>query len=257
MGFAPDWLGLRAPADDAGRNPALLARAATCAGGHIVDLGAGTGATPRAMAGAVGDHVTWTLVDNDPALLALAPRLGGRVTPLQADLTDLDAVPLAQAGLVTASALLDLVSEDWLDKLVGRLARHEKPFYAALSYNGDMHWTPALDDDASVTEAFNQDQRSDKGFGPALGPDAARIAAERFHAAGFTVVTGDSPWSLGSGQHDLQVHLLQGIAAAAARAGHASAEHWGRDRIARIPTARAHIGHTDLLAVPPDWRRHE
>lgn len=256
MGFAPDWLSLREPADDAGRNPALLARAANLAEGHIVDLGAGTGATPRAMAGAVGDHVTWTLVDHDPALLALAPNLDGRVTRLQADLTDLNAVPFAQAGLVTASALLDLVSEQWLGILVERLAQHQKPFYAALSYNGEMRWTPELEHDASVTEAFNRDQRGDKGFGPSLGPDAAQRAAALFHQAGFTVVTADSPWSLGPQTHDLQVQLLQGIAAAAARSGHPNADIWGRDRIAHIPSARAHIGHTDLLALPPDWRGH-
>lgn len=256
MGFAPDWLALRAPADDAGRDAALLARASTCANGHIVDLGAGTGATPRAMAGALGDNVHWTLVDNDPALLALAPNLDGRVTKVQADLTDLDGLPLAQAGLVTASALLDLVSEAWLKGLVDRLANAGLPFYAALTYNGNMAWAPDLPDDGSITDAFNQDQRSDKGFGPSLGPDAARVAAEHFHMAGYTVSTADSPWVLGPDMFDLQVQLLDGIAAAAARAGHQHAHGWAQERVAQIPTAQARIGHTDLLALPPNWGAH-
>lgn len=53
MGFAPQWLALREPADRAARDTALLARAAHLAGPApvIVDLGAGTGASVRALGG--------------------------------------------------------------------------------------------------------------------------------------------------------------------------------------------------------------
>lgn len=256
MGFAPDWLNLRAPADRAARDADLMARAGVLAGPRIVDLGAGTGSTLHAMAGAVPADTRWTLVDNDAALLALAPRHGDRVTTMQADLADLDALPLEEATLVTASALLDLVSEAWLDALVTRLARQRLPFYAALSYDGQMAWTPADPRDAAVTRAFNADQRSDKGFGPALGPESAARAAALLRAAGYTVALAESPWDLGPDAQTLQTELLAGIAAAAARAGQPDTDAWLAARCANLGAVQARIGHMDLLAVPPEGRAH-
>jgi len=252
MGFAPDWLSLRAPADRAARDAGLLARALALGPEQIVDLGAGTGATLRAMEAAQPLRARWTLVDNDPALLALAPRLEGRVTCIQADLTDLQALPLHGASLVTASALLDLVSDAWLGGLVARLAEHGLPFYAALSYDGAMSWTPPDPADADVTHAFNADQRSDKGFGPALGPDGATRAARLFQAAGYTVELAQSPWVLGPQDRALQAELLDGIAAAATRAGYSGSPAWLAARHAALGHAQALIGHIDLLAVPPE-----
>ena len=50
-GFSPEWLALRAPADEAARDPALLRRAAKWAGGGLIaDIGGGTGASFRALA---------------------------------------------------------------------------------------------------------------------------------------------------------------------------------------------------------------
>ena len=253
MGFAPDWLALRAPADNAARDPALLAQAGTLARGRIVDLGAGTGATLRAMAQVVPDETAWTLVDNDAGLLARAPRMAGQVQTVQADLTDLGALPLAGAGLVTASALLDLVSEAWLVALVARLAEHKLPFYAALSYDGQMSWSPTHAADDSVTRAFNRDQCSDKGFGgPALGPTAAMRARDLLARVGYDVTLACSPWRLGPEDAALQTELLSGIAAAATRAGNDMARPWQSARIAALPSARACIGHLDLLARPPE-----
>ena len=258
MGFAPDWLRLRAPADAAARDPGLAAAAtqmaADRAGGDapcIVDLGAGTGATMRALAPILPDGAQWRLIDNDPALLACPPRLGGRARTVHADLTALDALPLDGAALVTASALLDLASQDWLDGLAARLAACGLPFYAALSYDGRMRWEPALPGDGAITDAFNRDQRSDKGIGgPALGPDAASRAADAFERAGYIVQLADSPWRLGPDMAQLQAGHIAGVAHAAARAGMAGADAWQSARRDLLDSTQAVIGHQDLLAVP-------
>ncbi len=254
MGFAPDWLQLRAPADAAARDPDLAAAAVAQARGHppcIVDLGAGTGASVHALDPLLPDGARWRLVDHDAALLARAPRLGGRAQTVQADLTALDDLPLDRAGLVTASALLDLVSQDWLDGLATLLAARGLPFYAALSYDGQMRWDPELPADAAVTDAFNRDQRSDKGFGgPALGPDAAARAATVFERAGFAVRTAPSPWRLGPDARALQAEHVAGLATAAARAGARDTDAWHDARCAQLDRGRAVIGHQDLLAVP-------
>ncbi|MEE4362118.1 MAG: class I SAM-dependent methyltransferase [Pseudomonadales bacterium] len=250
MGFSADWLALREPADRAARNAALARRAAEAAGPAplVVDLGCGTGASWRALAPFMPEGTRWRFVDRDPHLLALAgAEAGCGVELIEADLADLEALPLDGATLVTASALLDLVPEPWVAALARRLGM---PFYAALSYGGEMAWTPEDPRDAAVTAAFNRHQRGDKGLGPALGPDAGRRSAEIFAAAGYAVETADSPWQLGPDMAALQRELTDGIAAAAAEAGAHEAEAWGRHRRDLADRTTCLIGHLDLLAIP-------
>lgn len=255
MGFSSTWLALREPADHAARDSALLLAAAQAAGPEpvIVDLGCGTGSTIRAFEGRVQRAADWRLVDNDAFLLEQAAE-GAKagVTTHQLDLRDLHKLPLDGATLVTASALLDLCARDWVASLADHLARHALPFYAALNYDGRMHWSPDDPADADVTLAFNQHQRGDKGFGPALGPDAAEAIAEIFAAAGFRVLQADSPWHLGPSEAALQHELLTGIAGAATEAGETNAASWQGRRTAQIAQTQCRIGHRDLLALPPD-----
>lgn len=249
MGFSADWLSLREPADHAARDGALMARAAALAGARpvVVDLGAGTGSTRRAFAGLLPEGAVWRMVEGDAALLAHCE--GARHLM---DLRDLAALPLEGATLVTASALLDLVSEDWLAGLVTVLAAHRLPFHAALSYDGRMAWTPVDAGDAGVTAAFNRHQGGDKGFGPALGPDAGARAAALFRAAGYRVRLAESPWRIGPDQAALGAALLDGIGAAAAEAGLAADEaaRWLAARRAALVQGEMVVGHLDLLAVP-------
>jgi SAM-dependent methyltransferase len=254
MGFSASWLSLREPADHAARDTGLLQAAAQATGAAplIVDLGSGTGSTIRAFAACLTGPLAWRLVDHDPVLLAYAAQAAGEaVTTHQADLRDLDTLPLDGATLVTASALLDLCSRDWVSRLADRLAARGLPFYAALNYDGVMHWTPADAADDAVTQAFNRHQRGDKGFGPALGPDAADAIAEVFLSAGFMVSRADSLWRLGPADADLQRELLTGIAGAAAEAGAEAADQWLQTRLDALGVARCHIGHVDILALPP------
>ncbi|MGP9789204.1 class I SAM-dependent methyltransferase [Roseinatronobacter sp. NSM] len=252
MGFAPQWLALREPADRAARDGGLLAHAARLAGPSpvIVDLGAGTGASLRALAPHVPAGAQWRLVDNDRALLAHAVAAHPQARPFACDLTNLADLPLSGATLVSASALLDLVSENWVRDLAQLLARHKLPFYAALSYDGVMTWQPQLAGDDAVTGAFNTDQCTDKGFGPALGPAAWSCARQVFTQAGYDVFCAPSPWVLGRDDAPLQAQLLDGIATAAARAGYTGAQAWHDARQALVPRGQCLIGHQDILAVP-------
>ena len=194
------------------------------------------------------------MVDHDPALLALTHAPDTLV--VEADLANLDTLPWDGVTLVTCSALLDLVSSDWVDRLSMLLTRYQIPFYAALSYNGAMTWDPPYHADAAIRAAFNRHQRGDKGFGPALGPDAAAVASGRLAAAGFSTRSEASPWGLSSRASDLQASLLAGIAAAAAEAGvdASMAEDWAARRRDLLSATRMTIGHTDLLALPPGPR---
>jgi SAM-dependent methyltransferase len=251
-GFSADWLALREPADAAARDAALRIEAAAYAdrrAGFILDLGCGTGSTVRALPIA---PARWRLVDNDPRLLAEAARRTGAET-VAADLAELDPALVEGAALVTASALLDLVSRPWLEALAGHLASAGAGLYAALNYDGRMLWDDAHPLDAGVVAAFNAHQRGDKGFGPALGPDAATALTAIMELYGYRVASAASDWRLGPDDAALQKLFLEGVASAVRETGEvdpAAIDGWLAHRLATIPTTRCTVGHIDLLCLP-------
>lgn len=252
MGFAPDWLALREPLDHKARDKALLAQARSHArpGAVIADLGCGTGSTARAFDEVGTSPWTWRFVDSDASLLEIAAERHPTAEPVIMDLGHIKDMPLQGVSLVTASALLDLMPINWLRELVARLKAAALPFYAALTYNGVMHWTPALDEDREVAAAFNAHQETDKGLGRAMGPGAARIASQIFSDHGFEVTLADSPWAVAHEHAELHGQLVDGIGVAAQEMGSDVAPSWVARRQAELCQTTAMIGHTDLLAVP-------
>src|SRR5690606_21627160 len=99
---------------------------------------------------------------------------------------------LAPGTLVTAAAVLDLVSASWLDGLVAACKNARSAIHFALTYDGRTTCSPAEPEDDEVLALFNRHQLGAKSFGPALGPGAAAAATQRFSAAGFTVRTRPS-----------------------------------------------------------------
>ncbi len=92
---------------------------------RVVDLACGTGSTLRALSPHLPARQSWKLIDNDPALLkralATPPDKHLAVSAMTLDLSrDLAAALEHPADLVTMSALLDLVSEAWLDRIRNR-----------------------------------------------------------------------------------------------------------------------------------------
>src|SRR5215207_9501090 len=89
---------------------------------------------------------------------------------------DLSRLDLRPAQLVTASALLDLVSAPWLQALTTQTKGTAAALLFALNVDGRTHWDPADPDDAFVQGCFSRHQQRDKGFGPALGDQAVPAA---------------------------------------------------------------------------------
>src|SRR5690348_1168976 len=75
-GFSRAWLKLRESADLAARDPQLARRFAAALRRQpgralqLIDLGAGTGATCRALMPRIVGDQDWLLIDHDPGLLA-------------------------------------------------------------------------------------------------------------------------------------------------------------------------------------------
>ncbi|MGK7754452.1 MULTISPECIES: class I SAM-dependent methyltransferase [unclassified Roseovarius] len=254
--FQADWLSLREAADHAARDATLLARAADCVrpGMRVLDLGSGTGSTARAFAAAGYDRLEWCFLDTDAEHLQVAKARHPMADCVQASAWDVEGLPLEHVGLVTASALLDLMSIGWADALADRLGDAGLPFYAALSFDGRMRWDPPGAADADVVAAFNRHQQGDKGGQAAMGPEAAKLTAKAFEARGFAVALADSAWRLGPDNAALQAEFVNGVGKAAAEAGEARADRWAETRRGAAGHTALSVGHSDLLALPPQHR---
>jgi SAM-dependent methyltransferase len=262
-GFSADWLSLREPYDLRARNPKVLA--AVAAGFakfpalSIVDLACGTGSTLRALAPHLPAQQSWKLVDNDLGLLMRAAEAAhprAKVTTAAIDLVrDLEIVLDGHLDLVTTSALLDLVSDTWLERLATEVAARRLPIYAALSYDGRIMFEPSDPFDIAIVNAVNEHQHRDKGFGPALGPAAAKSAIAQFETVGYTVVQAVADWMMGPQDRDMQSALLDGWAGAARQLGqHPTAEiaTWLSHRSDLLARGQSsiHVGHIDVFATP-------
>ena len=223
----------------------------------ILDLGAGTGANARHLAPRLGGAHAWTLVDHDAALLATLPAslpAGLDWRALGHDLRGLATLQVPAQGLVTASALLDLVSADWMTALAARCARASAAGFFVLTYDGRIAFDPPHPDDGRVRALVNRHQRTDKGFGPALGPGATDAAQDAFTAHGYRCVRAASDWRLDGADASLQAALIEGWADAAidlSPADAARVDAWRDARRAGAATTRLTVGHEDLLALPP------
>ncbi len=165
-------------------------------------------------------------------------------------------LPLNAADAATGSALLDLTSAAWLDALAAVCSAARLPVLFALTYDGRIAWHPPDESDTQVKAAFDAHQRSDKGFGPALGPDAAPYFAEILRADGFDVRLERSDWRVGPDDRAMLLAMIDGVAGAARKAEPDAAggvHSWAARRRAAAEQGRLGlmVGHLDLLALPP------
>ena len=235
----------------------------------MLDLGSGTGSNLRWLAPRLGGAQAWTLVDHDAALLARAVATGVERVPgvasvarVRGDLAREGLAAVASAQLVTASALLDLVSEAWLHRLADACRDAGSAALLALSWDGMIGWTApararADPDGAFVRDAVCAHQGRDKGTGPALGPAAGAAAERAFAARGMRTWVRPSPWELDAADAALAVALVDGWADAAAAQvpdGAARARGWAERRRADVRAGRFGlvVGHVDLLALPAE-----
>ena len=171
----------------------------------------------------------------------------------------LESLPWHAAHLATASALLDLVSAAWLQRLVAAATAARVAVLMALSVDGRHHFAPSDAGDGDIGMMFRAHQQRDKGFvGPALGAAAGAELVLALRRAGYRVYTARSDWRL-DGRRDaqalaLQRALIDGMAAAAAEQRPdtaAAVEAWRQLRQLLAPRSSLRVGHLDVLALPP------
>ncbi|MGG5817981.1 class I SAM-dependent methyltransferase [Falsiroseomonas sp. HW251] len=284
--FDGDWLDQREPFDAAARDAGLAARLSQVLPQRprIMDLGAGTGSLLRWLGHFIGRAQAWTLVDADEALIERAfetiadraeqagwgvtfpgrrvllvhsPRGAWRVEGLVADLREApDNLPLHQVDAVVNTALCDLVSQDWIERMAAACGARRLPFYAALNVTGRERFGPPHRADALVARGFARDQARDKGFGGvALGARAPAAIAGAFDARGYEVLRAPSDWIVPRRDPLMALELAEGHARAALaweRRFEDRIAQWVMDRTRQASERRlsARVGHADLLCLP-------
>jgi hypothetical protein len=280
-----EWLRLREAADfrarASGLTNAVVARLRRDRTLSVLDLATGAGSNFRFLVERLPSPQRWLVVDRSPTLLddlqartqVWAEQRGYRVEPtaegflisglhLRCDVAcrvqDLAALEdrtlFSGRDLVTASALLDLVSESWLKSLARQCRMAQATVLLTITYDGRFSCSPAEPEDETVRGAMNEHQHRDKGLGgPAEGPQAAASAERCFAEEGFIVDTMASDWVLGREDAAMQRTLIEGWAEAASEVlGHQAAAiaSWRGRRLAHVDAGRSDVivGHRDLAA---------
>jgi hypothetical protein len=284
--FNADWLAQREPVDDVSRPQALIQKIVDALPQQepldILDVATGTGANVRYLMDRLPGSQRWLLVDNDEGLLEQLPDLmktwgatreyevfespngvsmrGPKGTRLletrRTNIFTLDPSIFTGRALVTTSALLDLVSDDWLRIFIPRCREANATVLFALSYDGRIKCEPMESEDFTIRDLVNRHQRTDKGFGPSLGPEAVRIAEGYLQRLGYRVRREASDWRISPTMVHLQKEILAGWAEAAVAASPAQAsmvEGWHGRRLEHVDQGRSRliVGHTDLAGWLP------
>jgi hypothetical protein len=262
------WLDLREPADAAARAPDLvehLRRHLPATGCRVIhDLACGTGSMGRWLAPLLPGPQRWVLHDLDADLMYVAadhlpgPAADGAcvvVQTQQSDVTELNPDDLADATLITASALLDLLTRDELRGLIDVCAEAACPVLLTLSVIGRVDLAPEEPLDSRVAAAFDAHQRRMTARGRLLGPDAVAVAVEGFRRLGAEVLVRLTPWQLGAPEADLAAVWFTGwIRAAFEQSAELASEigSYARRRLAQARTGElaVTVGHADLLVLP-------
>jgi hypothetical protein len=247
---------------------------------HLTDLGSGTGSNLRALAPHLNSNQYWTLVDYDQTLLHIArstllawadseintsaiDSLDTSSTPIKTLsirkqnktiivkfkcvdlLNDYQTVLNEPTDLITAAAFFDLVAKPWLTQFCASLS---KPLYTVLTYDGNEKWNPPEIIDTAILNSFHQHQRTDKGFGSALGPAASECLQSLLRDQHFTTICAPSPWILNHQDSALIKQLTIGTAKAVREIATLPVSAVNQWEQSRMQASRCEIGHIDIFS---------
>jgi hypothetical protein len=263
-----EWLALRETADAAARANDLverLTRQLPVTGPRVIhDLGGGTGAMARWLAPGLPGPQHWILHDLDADLLDVAASqppgraADGSAVTLETRTSDISRLlpgDLAGSTLITASALLDILTEEELSALITVSVGAGCLVLLTLSVAGRVELTPAEPLDHRIALAFDAHQRRVTERGRLLGPDAVAVAVEQAVRLGAEVHVAPSPWRLGASEAELAAEWFTGwVGAACEQEVELAAKlvPYTRRRLAQAAAGelRVTVDHADLLISP-------
>jgi hypothetical protein len=272
VSVSSEWLELREAEDGRARSPELAAAAATMLRATLYgakpvvvhDLGSGTGSMMRWLAPRLPGPQTWVLHDWNADLIERAVdgarpvdadnrpvEVGSRI----GDLAYLSAADLDGAALVTASALLDVLTEQETEAIVRACVATGTPALLTLSVTGHAELDPPDASDARFERAFNAHQVRVASRRQLLGRFGVTTARQLFEGSGWHVRTTDTVWRLGDHEPQLLGEWFDGwVDAAAEHDAELAGESIRYRELRKAQLQRgelsAVIHHADLLAWP-------
>ena len=221
----------------------------------IIDLGCGTGTNYRYLTRNDGSDTPWLGVDSDGDVLKIAAReLAG--TPVRfesADLaTDLSLIATNENMAITASAFLDITSEEWIGRFAKVVAG--KPLLIAMTASGPPAWDPVDDMDEAIEACLQNHRKADHGFGPSAGFSAARLLADELNARNCNVSLEVSDWSVDLQDREVMATLIDGVRRRALlHLPHTQVDQWAATRRQQNQAGllKLTLPHLDLLSLPP------
>ncbi len=267
LDVSSDWLTLREAEDARARSRALAQSAAALlpAGPIVVhDLGSGTGSMMRWLAPLLPGPQEWVLHDWNASLIERAVDgvrpcdRGNRpvaVSSRVVELARLTASDLEGASLVTASALLDVLTARELQAIVEACAELGSPVLLALSVTGTVDLSPLDPRDKAFERSFNAHQQRVADGRRLLGPDAPTLARALFQVAGWHVREAATTWRLDDDEPRLLREWFDGwVDAAVEQSPGLGDESVGYRELRSSQLAggalSAVVHHVDLLAWP-------
>lgn len=221
----------------------------------IIDLGCGTGTNYRYLTRNDGSDTPWLGVDSDGDVLKIAAReLAG--TPVRFELadlaSDLSLISTSEDISITASAFLDLASEEWISRFANVVAG--KPLLISMTASGPPAWDPVDDMDEAIEACLQNHRKADHGFGPSAGFSADRLLADELNARNCSVSLEASDWSVYHQDREVMATLIDGVRhRTLLDLPHAQVERWAATRRQQIQAGVLNLTlpHLDLLSLPP------
>jgi hypothetical protein len=261
-----DWLALREQEDARARSRELaLAASGRLGPGPVVihDLGSGTGSMMRWLAPLLPGRQTWVLHDWNSKLVERATK----VVPLDrerrpvsvltrsGELAHLDPDDLDGASLVTASALLDVLTSAEIHAVAQACVAVGCPVLLSLSVTGEVRLDPRDPRDDVFEASFNAHQQRLVGGRRLVGPSGVALAQRLFLDAGWNVLPAATSWRLGDHDPRLLGQWFDGwfdaaLEQRADRQVEGAAYRVLRSSQLQRGALSAVVVHTDLLAWP-------
>ena len=95
--------------------------------------------------------------------------------------------------VISYSAALDIMPKPSIVNALKRIKKNNI-LYLSLCFNGQVRWTPTNTFDKYILTFFNNHQRSDKGFGKALGSKSIEFIKQKADKLNLNITVKNSPW---------------------------------------------------------------
>ena len=282
--FSKSWINMRIYYDDLARSDALvkfLKRSNKADSYHLIDMCCGSGSF---LIWTLKNELIFkecTLVDNDLDLLKsvksnLRKNLKGKYSfkanTNNSDLEifrgsevrstvrikkgDCDEYKIGknQSYIISYSAAIDLMSKSSINNSLSKLGDGNVLFYS-LCFDGQVKWNPSHPYDKYILSMFNRHQRSNKGFGAALGYESIEFLTKKAAKLGYRVAIKDSPWAIENKSERDMAFLKRYILDIKKSLYHLDQvdmdilKKWYLDKMNSLTNkkVRVHVGHKDIL----------